>query len=63
MSIWHLLHNAKSAVKISSIIVAILENMNFKSHQFFDPSPLKDFDVVYGCPLPSVPQYACPYVN
>ena len=29
-SIWHLLHNIKSTVKISSIFVAFLENMNFK---------------------------------
>ena len=29
-SIWHLLHNVKSMVKISSIFVAFLENMNFK---------------------------------
>ena len=29
-SIWHLLHNVKSTVKISSIFVAFLENMNFK---------------------------------
>ena len=28
-SIWHLLHNVKSTVKISSIFVAFLENMNF----------------------------------
>ena len=27
--IWHLLHNVKSRVKISSIFVALLENMNF----------------------------------
>ena len=31
MSIWHLLHNVKSTVKISSIFVAFLENVNFKS--------------------------------
>ena len=30
---------------------------------FLTPPPLKDPDVVYGWPLPSVPQYACPYVN
>ena len=30
-SIWHLLHNVKSTVKISSIFVAFLENMNFKN--------------------------------
>ena len=30
-SIWHLLHNVKSTVKISSICVAFLENMNFKT--------------------------------
>ena len=29
--IWHLLHNVKSTVKISSIFVAFLENMNFKN--------------------------------
>ena len=29
LSIWHLLHNVKSAVKISSIFVAFLDNMNF----------------------------------
>ena len=29
-SIWHLLHSVKSTVKISSIFVAFLENMNFK---------------------------------
>ena len=28
-SIWHLLHNVKLTVKISSIFVAFLENMNF----------------------------------
>ena len=28
--IWHLLHNVKSMVKISSIFVAFSENMNFK---------------------------------
>ena len=28
-SIWHLLHNVKSTVKISSIFVAFLEHMNF----------------------------------
>ena len=28
-SIWHLLHNVKSKVKISSIFVAFLENTNF----------------------------------
>ena len=28
-SIWHLLHNDKSTVKISSIFVAFLETMNF----------------------------------
>ena len=28
-SIWHLLHNVKSRVKILSIFVAFLENMNF----------------------------------
>ena len=31
---WHLLHNVKSMVEISSISVAFLENMNFnKSEQ------------------------------
>ena len=29
-SIWRLLHNVKSTVKITSIFVAFLENMNFK---------------------------------
>ena len=29
-SIWNLLHNVKSTVKILSIFVAFLENMNFK---------------------------------
>ena len=28
---WHLLHNVKLTVKIASIFVAFLENMNFKS--------------------------------
>ena len=28
-SIWHLMHNVKSAVKNSSIFAAFLENMNF----------------------------------
>ena len=28
-SIWHLLHNVKFTLKISSIFVAFLENMNF----------------------------------
>ena len=32
-SIWRLLHNVKSAVKISSIFVAFLENMNFTEKQ------------------------------
>ena len=31
MSIWHLLHNVK--VKISSIFVAFLENMNFNKNR------------------------------
>ena len=31
-SIWHLLHNVKSTVKISSIFVAFFENMNFNNH-------------------------------
>ena len=30
LSIWHLLHNVKLMVKISSIFVTFLENMNFK---------------------------------
>ena len=30
-STWHLLHNVKSTVKISSHFVAFLENINFKS--------------------------------
>ena len=30
--IWHLLHNIKSMVKISSIFVAFLENMNFMNY-------------------------------
>ena len=29
LSIWHLLHNVKSKVKISKFFVAFLENMNF----------------------------------
>ena len=29
-SIWHLLHNVKSTVKILSIFVAFLENINFR---------------------------------
>ena len=29
LSIWHLLHNVKLTVKISSVFVAFLENMNF----------------------------------
>ena len=28
LSIWHLLHNVKSRLKISSIFVAFLENVN-----------------------------------
>ena len=43
-SIWHLLHNVKSSVKILSIFVAFLENMNFNmaffgnnsSHSFLE---------------------------
>ena len=31
LSIWRLLHSVKSTVKISSIFVAFLENMNFKN--------------------------------
>ena len=31
---WHLLHNVKSTVKISSIFVAFLENINFKTNLF-----------------------------
>ena len=34
-SIWHLLHNVKSAVKISSIFVAFLENVNFTRSNFW----------------------------
>ena len=30
-SIWHLLHTVKSTVKISTIFVAFLENLNFNS--------------------------------
>ena len=30
VSIWHLLHSVKSTVKISSIFVAFLENMNYE---------------------------------
>ena len=40
LSIWHLLQNVKSTVKISSIFVASLENMNFIHWQLwliFDP--------------------------
>ena len=33
-SIWHLLHNVKSTVNISSIFVAFLENMNFTGFVF-----------------------------
>ena len=32
MSIWHLLHNVKSTVKLSSIFVAFLENMDFTTY-------------------------------
>ena len=32
-SIWHLLHNVKSTVKISSIFAAFLENMNFTNNR------------------------------
>ena len=32
-SIWHLLHSVKSTVKISSIFVASIENMNFKKQR------------------------------
>ena len=32
LSIWRLLHSVKSTVKISSIFVAFLENMNFKGN-------------------------------
>ena len=35
--IWHLLHNVKLTVKISSIFVAFLENMNFNLTSFFAP--------------------------
>ena len=41
-SIWHLLHKDKSTVKISSIFVAFLENMNFMNdplHPFFKLCP------------------------
>ena len=31
-SVWHLLHNVKLTVKILSIFVAFLENLNFKSY-------------------------------
>ena len=34
-SIWHLLHNVKSTVKILSNFVAFLENINFKSPTFW----------------------------
>ena len=33
-SIWHLLHNVKLTVKILSIFVAFLENMNFQNSKF-----------------------------
>ena len=32
-SIWHLLHSVKSKVKISSIFVVFLENLNFTLHK------------------------------
>ena len=32
--IWHLLHNVKSTVNISSIFVAFLENMNKNGESF-----------------------------
>ena len=36
ISIWHYVASVKSTVKISSILVAFLENMNFKrSWKFF----------------------------
>ena len=34
-SIWHLLHDVKSKVKILSIFVAFLENMNFNLEMSF----------------------------
>ena len=36
LSIWHLLQNVKSTVKISSIFVAFLENMNFNQETLTD---------------------------
>ena len=36
--IWHLLHNVKSTVKISSLFVAFLENMNFNRNATADGS-------------------------
>ena len=42
-SISHLLHNVKSRVKISSILVAFLENMNFsKSTIVYPIEPKKE---------------------
>ena len=38
-SIWHLLHNVKSMVKISSIFVAFLENMSFNNKNLILDSP------------------------
>ena len=53
--IWHLLHNVKSTVKISSIFVAFLENMNFtKAEKLFSkwrvklPENNKNVTLIFG---------------
>ena len=44
-SIWHLLHNVKLTVKISSIFVAFLENMNFKKKYESDHNSMFLYDI------------------
>ena len=39
---WHLLHNVKSTVKISSIFVAFLGNMNFNINQSMPTAGFSD---------------------
>ena len=54
-SVWHLLHNVKLMVKISSIFVAFLENMNFtwwvgwKKWNFFQSTHQVDMKIGVKC--------------
>ena len=50
-SIWHLLHNVKSTVKISSNFVAFLENINFKRLSVPKKSLTVNIYFVYYCSI------------